>query len=62
MRSKTGRLFGKDKKKFHLPSDKFVEEKRPAKITLAIFIVTTIALLASATLAFGFYNILLGLI
>ncbi|RTZ67127.1 MAG: hypothetical protein DSZ29_01500 [Aquificaceae bacterium] len=62
MRSKTGRLFGKDKKKFLLPGDKFIEEKRPAKITLAIFIVTTIAVLASITLAFGFYNILLGLL
>ncbi len=62
MRSKTGRLFGKDKKKFQLPDDKFIEEKTPAKITLAIFIVTTIALLASTTLAFGLYNILLGLI
>ena len=61
MRAKSGRLFGKDKNKFRLSEDDF-PEKRPPKITFAIFIVTLIALLASMGLAYGLYTFLSSLI
>ncbi|HIO92639.1 MAG TPA: CHAT domain-containing protein [Leucothrix mucor] len=62
MRAKSGRLFGKDKKKFHLSGDNPLAPKRPAKITFAIFIVTLIAIFASSVFALGLYNLIRGLI
>jgi hypothetical protein len=62
MRAQSGRLFGKDKKKFKPDSDNFSldnkKEKRSRKITFAIFTVTTLTLLIASGLAMVLYNIL----
>ncbi len=62
MRAKSGRLFGKDKKKFKPNSDEFPldkkKEKRSHKIALAIFTVTTLVLLIASGFAMVLYNIL----
>ncbi|HFC91473.1 MAG TPA: CHAT domain-containing protein [Leucothrix mucor] len=62
MRAKSGRLFGKDKKKFKPNNHKFSldnkKEKRSHKITLVIFTVTTLVVLIASGFAVVLYNIL----
>ncbi|MCK5917469.1 MAG: CHAT domain-containing protein [Cocleimonas sp.] len=62
MRAQSGRLFGKDKKKFKPDSDDFSldkkKEKHSRKITLTIFTVTVLVLLIASGFSMVLYNIL----
>jgi CHAT domain-containing protein len=62
MRAQSGRLFGKDKKKFNPDSNNFSldnkKEKQSRNITFVIFTVTILTLLIALGLAMVLYNIL----